>query len=829
MWRSTEMVELAGGWVGGGALQSLVRLRTDQPERALVARAQEQIDLVTSLWDPAGDLTYALRVLAEPHAANPADSKLTVALLVRANEPERLQLALSELRAVIGGLQPDDQWRPLAGEELDHLLVPFSFDQAQVAAVVRRETAVDLNTLRARPGLSRGTTGAARATSYDEVYCVHPWTGRPSSRGRVLRTMMLSDGPTLLQVLLRPTVLAEVEEKALAADLNQSAEAASRQTTTRPAQAQALATMLHQSLVTLADSPFEVSVTLAAPERLPASLVETVGSTISALPGGEDGVAGLYRGGFDAVWPTTDEERAGARAGLAELRLVAWTPTAAGEGGPRLRGLMDAREAACAFAWPCAVEDGLPGIEVHHARQRPAGLELIDVSDQDGVLLGDAPSLGGEIEVKQPARDRTTHAYVVGQTGTGKTTLLKQMIIHDIQAGAGVFVIDPHGDLIDELLCHIPPERHQDVAYIDPADMDNPIGINLLAPRGDMERHFIVRELVSIFDRLLSDRYGHKADDYAGPTYHQHLQMNLLLAMSRLAEPGTLLEFYQIFQSRDYWRRWVPLEWHEPMLQRWVDSTLEAMDYTRRPSEMTATWGEYLSSKFVDFVFDPRLRLIFGQKRPRLDFAAHMNKGGIILARLAKGILSEANTRFLGMVLMAQMQVAAMRRVAIPPAERRPFFCYVDEFQALATREFAVLLSEARKFGVGLILANQYANQIDDPAILRSLLGNVGALVAFRLGSEDAQLLGPEFQPGFDALDLNNQANYHAAVRMAVHGRRALPFTLRTRPAPAPGADGENAAAVRRASAAQFGVPRAQVEAEIADSLEPPIDFSELR
>lgn len=233
--------------------------------------------------------------------------------------------------------------------------------------------------------------------------------------------------------------------------------------------------------------------------------------------------------------------------------------------------------------------------------------------------------------------------------------------------------------------------------------------------------------------------------------------------------------------------------------------------------------GDYMSSKFEEFAFDPRLRLIFGQRRSTIDLRRIMDEGKILLVNLAKGYLSEANSRFLGLVLMAQIQVAALSRVDQARSDRRLHYIYVDEFQSLATDNFVLLLSEGRKFGISLVLANQFVSQIKNEKILESVFGNVGTLVAFRVGEKDAAQLEPYFAPNADKFDLTHLPNWHACMRTTVKGQAVTPFTLRTVRPDDVGTDGrERAQEVRERSRQKYGRPRAEVEAEIARGPEPP-------
>ena len=273
------------------------------------------------------------------------------------------------------------------------------------------------------------------------------------------------------------------------------------------------------------------------------------------------------------------------------------------------------------------------------------------------------------------------------------------MILNDMASGEGLCVIDPHGDLYKELLGKIPEQRLDDVVLLDPTDVEYPIGLNLLEYEGESQRHFLVQEMVGIVSRLMEDEFGYGAlKEFAGPVFLQHMRMNLLLATSNPSDPGTLLEFYAIHQEPDYWKRCVPIRVSDPFLDRWVKQVLPKSDYTR-PTGDGVSMGGYIGSKFEGFVFDPMLRNIFGQKRSTISLRKIMDNRQILLVNLAKGEITEPNSRFLGMVLLAKLQAAAMGRAKAPEQERPVFHVYVDEFQSIATQSFITLLSEGRKFG----------------------------------------------------------------------------------------------------------------------------------
>ncbi len=794
-----------------------------------------QTDFVNSLFCPAPERTLAVRYLSTPRPGAVGAGRIDVVLLAK-QRIDRAELAetegltfFNEIRALLAGSMPDHEWQVVADEtEFLRLWEPFPWNATHVAEIRRREDRVRLETVRPRPFLGRGRPVEIARDNGDGVYLVYPFIPRFSSLGRVLRMLLMHHQPLFWQVSLTPVWLTLSEEEALEAEIakceaylgeagNASAPPYQAQTV-QQIRARAIVQGLVAQLVRLQDAPFLLQMSVASPTPLPRTLLETLGVEATGPVSGSLEHPG---GGYDVLIAGGSAALSSARDAACWLEPVFWGDSLAPPPLQRARFLVDAIEAAGVFCLPVAAGDGLPGIDVRAARSRHLPREVAALSQGPGaeshLLLGTNPYLGLPQPVRLSDRDRRHHMYLVGQTGTGKTTLLKQMALDDMAAGRGLAVIDPHGDLFEDLLGSVPPERRGDVVVLDPTDMEFPVGLNVLECRDEDSRYAMAREMRAVMERLMEDQYKHQAAEFAGPVFYQHMQMNLLLAMSDPDDPGTLLEFYQIFQVKDYWRRWLPLEWGDAKLKRWT-TLLRETDYTKRGSADSATLGEYLSTKFEDFVFDPRLRLLFGQKRSTFDIQDLMNNGKILLVNLAKGKLTEANSRFLGMVLMAMIQSAAMARVHIPAEKRRPFYLYVDEFQSVATENFVLMLSEARKFGLGLVLANQFLSQIKDPRITESIFGNVGTLVAFRVSNADAEMLEVQFAPYFDRYDLTNLSNWSACVKTQVSGQVVAPFSLRTR-APDVAPDAAIADQVRAAAQVKSGRPRSEVEAEIEASL----------
>jgi hypothetical protein len=476
----------------------------------------------------------------------------------------------------------------------------------------------------------------------------------------------------------------------------------------------------------------------------------------------------------------------------------------------RLPFLYDVSQAALVMRLPASSLEPLPGIEMRSHRQIPPPRDL----SETGTLIGQAEPGEMRTPIQINHIDRTRHSYIIGQTGTGKSTVLKSMILDDIIRGYGVCAIDPHGDLINEVIAQIPFQRIQDVIVIDPTHVDAPIGINLFEYTTQSEREHVIQLFHGMMMQLMSD-YG-VSKDYVGPAFQQYLRNNAYWVTQDHNDPGTVLELYQMMAQADYHKRWLPIDESDAKLVNWY-AQLRKQSF-HGMNDNTISWSSYINSKFEDFIFDTRIRLIFGQKRSTVDFYQAINSKKIILVNLSRGVLSESAANFIGHVVLAKIQQAVLRRAELA-INQRPFFSiYVDEFQNYTTESFVSLLSESRKYGVALTLANQFLGQIENKRIMQAILGNVGTVVAFRVGLADCEALSPRFAPEVSANDLINVPNWQAYVSMQVNGQIRRPFSMYTL-RPIDQLDVPRLNAVIELSKQQYGTPRADVEHTIAQSL----------
>jgi hypothetical protein len=759
---------------------------------------RRRVDLITALTNRGYDgKTFELRIISHPDRDVPARGAIDVFLLARLNESNDADAAgfANELIEMLSANFAEFEFDLASAEEVESALKPFPVRKAYS---IRRRVAMErLDTLRSSVsqevrsvGFGKPTSKQARESSVPDGSVLHlfPFVQSEPAFGNVFRHLLLADQPAAISISVQPGALTEDEsvflEEGMAAcerygQVGLSAIAGDDLSGLYPTLRQKASAHQHhlsRFLFGLRDNAAVMTINVLSAGDLSPFIPEAVAGLISGPAGtSDDGrVAALedyLAGGYEIV--ALDPARAGEASECLDLTMPSYdlAPTVA----QRLPYLFDSFEASVVLLLPPASVEPLAGVDVRNWRPAPPPRSL----PMTGVLLGTTVEPGIPREVRISREDRLRHVYTVGQTGTGKSSLLKTMILDDIRSGAGVCVLDPHGDLYKDLLGRIPDDRVNDVVLIDPTDIDYPVSINLLEYETPFQRHFIIQEFSSIISRMMTDVSGDAAREWLGPIFFQHVRMNLLLVMSNPHRQGTLLDFYNIFQEENFWKTLVPGIVSDPMLKRWIENVLPRTDYLKSTGE-GVSMGSWISSKFEGFVFDPMLRNIFSRRKSTIDIAEAMNTGKIVLVNLAKGELTETNSRFLGMIVLAKIQAGAMRRSRTPEAERRPFYVYVDEFQSIATEGFVTLLSEGRKFGLGLVLANQFVSQIKNEKIMASIFGNVGTLVCMRLGEADAEQMEREMAPTLSRSDLLDIPNWHAYVSTLVDNQTVRPFEMRT-------------------------------------------------
>lgn len=441
------------------------------------------------------------------------------------------------------------------------------------------------------------------------------------------------------------------------------------------------------------------------------------------------------------------------------------------------------------------------GLRQSRSATAPAPLDI----SKEGLLLGINNHRNTPTEIRMKEDDRLRHFYCIGQTGTGKTTLLKEMIIQDMQMGHGVCMIDPHGSDIQDVLASIPEERYDDLIYFDPAYTARPMALNMLEfdERFPEQKTFVVNELFSIFRKL----YGNVPESM-GPAFEQYFRNSALLVMEDPASGNTLVDMSRVLSDKRY-RDLKISKCQNPLVKQfWVNAEKTTGD------QGLANYVQYVTNKFDVFLANEIMRPVIAQEKSSFNFRDIMDNKKIFLVNLSKGRLGDINANLIGLILVGKILIAALSRVDSFGKDFPPFYLYIDEFQNITTDSISTILSEARKYKLSLTIAHQFIAQLEEN-IKNSVFGNVGSICAFRVGAEDAEALKNHFVPTFVPNDLMNIDNYNAYLRLLVNGKPAVPFNIKVPPPPVGNRD--QVEKLKEMSYMKYGKPREEVEKMILE------------
>ena len=420
----------------------------------------------------------------------------------------------------------------------------------------------------------------------------------------------------------------------------------------------------------------------------------------------------------------------------------------------------------------------------------------------DGLLLGYNIFRGVKKPIRLTLEDRRRHMYAVGQTGVGKSNFLENLALQDMLNGDGFAFVDPHGDTVDRLLAMVPKERTEDVIYFSPGDMDFPMGLNLFEFNTPEQKDFLIQEAINMLYKL----YDPQHQGIIGPRY-EHWFRNAALTLMSDPEGATFIDIPKVFTDNQYAKQKLKYVTDQTVLDFWNKEMAQTSDYHK--SEVLG----WFVSKFGAFLSNEMMRNIIGQTKSSFDLREVMDNKKILLVNLSKGRTGELNSKLLGMIFVMKFQAAAMSRANVPEDQRPDFGLYVDEFQNFSTDSFATIMSEARKYRLNLIVANQFTTQLTDE-IRDAVFGNMGTIVSFRVGQNDVESLSKYFQPTFDSEDLLRVPNYNTITRTLIGGVPTQPFSMATLP-PLGSPSKDLATALRQLSAAKYGRPKAKVEKDI--------------
>ncbi len=761
-------------------------------------RLQQRMELLlNSIRSWSEDITLEIHLSAMPDLKYRAQGRLfiTIILLVKSLEADVAREITAQkylaLKTLLGTHMPDAEFVPVASCE-DLLSRRQPFTAAYSMCVHRKEDDISLAVpiLRKKAGF-----GSRELHASDGAFCVRhtsPWLPSYDNWSTLLDTIMGCLDSIQVIIRLKPCAFEDNLRDSLLKTISMCEEYLSggrEFEITFSRQVTSLRDAALYRMNGMVQACFRVGVFLLSPYPLDSTLGNILGQSITAMSSSSNEMR-LFFGDYVCSGVHSHDVR---DADYFHEK----TP-------------MTTSEAACAFRLPYPPFHKQPGLKVRRSRTRLAIFPYLQSNRNGATQLFFNEHAGMRQPVNIDVTDRMRHTFMIGQTGTGKSTLMESLLLQDIRAGRGVALIDPHGDLVDSILGKIPKERHDDVVLFDTCDRDRPLGFNILDYRTVEERDLIIDELYLTLDQI----YDMHAT--GGPIFESNYRGMMKLLLSSEPREGfspTLLDFPLCYVSRQF-RNWLYKTNNDSQVKDFID-------------ELERTGGDvslrnlspYITSKFSRFIHDTNLKRIIGQDKTSFDIEKIMNEGKIFLVKLNKGRFGSVVSALLANQLVSRFKMAAMKRGEMKPSDRRDFFLYVDEAHNLPGEDLMQLLSEARKFRLGLILVTQYASQLSDKGsrrnnLLSAVLGNVGTIVLFRLGREDAKLLEPVLYPYFTSLDIIGLSNWKGYARMQISNDSMPPFSFTSYLDPTKHNE-QCAQSIRELSKIRYGLNVEEVDAQI--------------
>lgn len=722
--------------------------------------ARESLLAAISAW--SSETCLEIRISVMPNLIHAAQSSIELYLVIRccaeskSLAKETVAKRYVALTPLLASHFPEAEFEPIVSREtLDRCLTPFSCSHA--ISVQRKKENINLGTSLQRLAIGFGADIVTVADGDHSLMHNYPWLPSHDDWYKLLETMSGQLDPLQMIVRVIPGISTVQAVDKLAEDILRCESFLAGQSGDRTSihLVETLRNLYVQRLSEMNGHCFSIGIFLLAGHSIDSSLANVIGQAVSGSHTGKHEPA-FFQGGFDSS--EVNAILAYSREGIVDQE-----PFTLGE-------------AACAFRLPAPPVRDIPGVSIKRYKtslallpaclaEKPAAMRLF-INDHHGMTQ----------PVHLDIDDRMRHCFIMGQTGTGKSSLMESMILQDIRAERGIAVIDPHGEMIDSIIAKIPRDRHEEVILFDLLDRERPLGFNLLEWRTIDERDLIIDELYRTLDHI----YDMKQT--GGPIFELHFRnmMKLLMGDSeRENYSPTILEFVKCYVDRKF-RHWLLDSISDQQVKDFIE---EAEDAGGEASMRNIS--PYVTSKFARFVSDTTLKRIVGQEKSTFDFEQIMNEGNILLVKLGKGRFGSQVSALLANMMVARFKFAAMKRGEIPKADRRDFFLYVDEAHNLPQDNFTELLSEARKYRMGLVLATQYCSQLGDLSgkgndLLAGIFGNVGTTIIFRSGTNDAEHLSKALTPYFTSQDILNLPNFHGYTRMNLAHEVMPPFSFRT-------------------------------------------------
>lgn len=750
---------VTGGGVRGETRFAL-QLEHLHPDRGLRAEeiTRDALAFVMAM-DGHHDARFVLQMVARPGEVADSSGSLDVHLICTVagsdgEDPDldRVAELSDDLLDVLAA--PPVRWSfvPVMEEtQLTAILEPLT--TTHLAEIARREEPCSPIRWTGQPGFATTDPGPRLDRSLWSMWTLGPPT---HDLRRLASVLLAQESPVCVRVLLHPTSLTDHERDGVER-LLMSATSMIPDTGLLRASLSTLEALLYLRPV------FEVRCLVASPDPISRSMLSALGHAISEPSHHGRTESGQLEGGFAVIRAGVDVEAAVLRDSFNGMQLGLPLPGLAPEGLGRLRRLLGPREAANVFRFP-VTDDDFPGITSLSTPELPPPLVL----PKDGHRLGRLVA-HGKRPVLLDREERFRHLYVSGQTGTGKSTLLLNLALQDIASGAGVAVLDPHGDLVEAILRNVPEERVDDVVLVDPADAVAVVGVNLLEAETAVQEQYIVAELANMFYEL----FDRNRQGIIGPRFETMLRQAALLLLAHPEQPSSLLDISTLFVDAAVTRHLVS-DLDDPILAEFWQGEMQ-MERAREWQEVVA----WFRSKFEIFRTSKLVRNVVGQAESTISFSDILNDRRILLVNLSKGLLGEYNSSLIGHIAFTRLWSAALERAGLDARDRTDFFVYIDEFQNMTSESLPDVLSEARKFRMGITLANQFFSQVPERT-RDAIMGNVGNRVTFRLGPKDAGLFAEWLGRDVHADDLIALPNYVGIASLSDAGVPLDPMVLRT-------------------------------------------------
>ena len=756
-----------------------VRLRQSEdstpPKGSAPTPFQKHRHVLQALAAWPANLTISLNLLTRPEPAFPLNGRVELAIVITATGEVRetvvadLLNRTANLYALLATYLDKAEFEMVTSEsELVRWITPlqptsvFRLDRYRESLALSVPEGTTPKKIRQVGFLTSSAGKEPQPNRQKRMDYLFPWFQDAScDLALVLEALLFHPAPVWMQVRLRPARATIDERSELERSLTVCEELLGRGSQAESIlslQTKALREALSDRLWQINQQVFLGSCFLCSESRIDDALATAVANEISSLPNVREQPHLPLKGGFTLT------------------PVDGWHFLAPDSFSPN--GVLTVDEAACAFRvpWPETIDP--QGLTVKYHRTGLIAPALLQQQRADMLPLGTNRHRGHINEVLISDEDRMRHTLVMGQTGTGKSVFLEGLALSDISRKKGICFLDPHGDSIEKILQHYPEERIDDLIIIDFLNEERIIPFNLIAFNDEEER-----------DRLIDDLYAWIDFEYdmkltGGPMFESYFRTFLRLIMddevARKCTP-TIHDFLRVFNDRSY-RLYCRNRCSDPEVEQMVEQALEAGG-----EASLNNMAPYVTSKFNRFFTNRTVKIMTGQEENGLNFREIMDEGKVLLINLGKGRFGNATASLLASQIVSRIQIAAMNRIKSSASERRDFFLYVDEFQTVASEPFISMLSEARKFRLGLVLANQYADQLNtrrvgsDDSVLNALLGNVGNTTCFRLGINDAQTMASVFHPVFQRTDLTNLPVGCCYVNLKTNGANPCSFSLETR------------------------------------------------